>query len=353
MGDDSFLRGAARAFAGPPLALTVVATVVLMIGDAAGVIGIPALLIGCSWIWTYSFLLVRTAAHGQPLPVLAVENANPWHEPRPLLQLVLLAASASLAWWLAGHVGRWAAAGVAAAMVLSLPASVALLAVEGEAMRAVSPIAIVRVAAGLGPRYLAVLGLGAVYGATVVALAKVLPRFVLAAVAQMLLYSLATALGVTLYARRHELGLDAWHTPERDAERDAQRSDRERAAFATELYGLIRARHPEVAWARAREWLAATGRDPAAIRWLRDRALEWGEPRFADRLGEELVARLIALGRRGEALAEVEACWRRGGKFAPIDYRDRDVLEGVARELGRDVAAARLRAERGERRDPA
>lgn len=353
MGADSFLGGAARAFAGPPLLLTVVTTVVLAIGDAAGMLGIPVLLIGGSWVWTYTYLLVSATAHGRPLPVLAIENANPWHEPRPLLQLVLLASAASLAWWLGEHVGRWAAAGVAAATLLSFPASLALLAVEGEPLRAASPVAITRVVVGLGPRYLAVVALGGAYGAITVGLARVLPTIVAVAVGQMLLYSLATALGVALYARRHELGLEAWHTPERDAARDAALADRDRAALATELYGLMRARRPEVAWSRATAWLEAAGRDPAAIRWLRDRALEWDERHFADRLGHELVSRLIALGRRGEALAEVEACWRRGGTFAPIDYRDRDVLEGVARELGRDVACERLRAERGRRHDPA
>lgn len=352
MGDDSFLRGALRAFAGPPLALAAIATVVIAIGDAAGVLGIPVLLIGASWVWTYAYLLVAATAHGLPLPVLAVENANPWHEPRPLLQLVLLAIAAGLAWWLSQHVGTWAAVVVGVATLLAFPASLALLAVEGEAVRAVSPIAIARVAAGLGVRYLGLLALGACYAALVVVLDSALPRIVVIAVGQLLLYSLATALGAALYARRHELGLDAWHAPELDAARDARALERERAALAEELYGLIRARHPDVAWRRATTWLEAGGRDPAALRWLRDRALSWGEQRFADRLGEELVARLIALGRRGEALDELEACWRRGGHYASENYRDRDVLEGVARELRRDATLERLRAERSPGQPP-
>jgi hypothetical protein len=352
MGDDSFLRGAARAFAGSSLALAAVTTVVLAIGDAAGVLGIPVLLIGASWVWTYAYLLVAAAAHGLPLPVLAVENANPWHEPRPLLQLALLAIAASLAWWLANRVGMWAAAAVGVATLVAFPASLALLAIEGEAVRAASPLAIARVAVGLGARYLAVLALGGIYAALLVALAGLLPRIALLAIGQMLLYSLATALGTALYARRHELGLDAWHTPERDAERDAREAERDRAALAAELYGLIRARRPEVAWTRATTWLQAAGRDPAAFRWLHDRALSWGEQRFADRLGDELVSRLVALGRRGEALEEVEACWRRGGHYSPGDYRDRDALEAVARELGRGATLERLRSERGRSHDP-
>jgi hypothetical protein len=351
MRDGSFLRGALQAFASAPLALVAVTTVLLALGRAAGILGIPVLLIVASWVWTYAYLLVVATAHGLPLPVLAVENANPWHEPRPLLQLVLLAVAAGFAWWLDQHLGAWAAIGVGVFALLAFPASLALLAVEGEVLRAASPLAMARVATGLGARYLWLFALGAAYAAALVAAAAVLPALVYWAAAQLLLFSLCTALGASLYARRHELGFDAWLTPERDAERAASIVRREQAALAEELYGLIRARHPEVAWTRATAWLASGGRDPQAYRFLRDRALTWGEDRFADRLGDELVARLIALGRRGEALDEVEACWRRGGRYAPGDYRDRDVLEGVARELRRDAALERLRAERGRARD--
>jgi hypothetical protein len=345
MGDDTLLRGALRAVAGPPLGLIAVATVVFVIGDAAGLLGIPALLIGASWVWTYTYLLVAATAHGLPLPVLAIENANPWHEPRPLLQLALLASAASLASWLAQHVGAWAAAAVGILSLFAFPASLALLAVEGDAVRALSPLAIGRVVAGLGVRYVALLALGAADAALVIAVGAALPHFVAVALGQLLLYSLATALGTALYARRHELGLDAWHGPEHAAARDARAAEHERAAIAAEMYGLIRARHVDVAWARAAAWLAAGGRDPHAVRWLRDRTLSWNEQRFTDRLTEELVVRLIALGRRGEALDEVEACWRRGGNCVPANYRDRDVLEGVARELRRDAALERLKSE--------
>jgi hypothetical protein len=346
MGDESLLRGALRVFSAPPLALTAITTPLVAIGATGGVLGIPVLLIGVSWIWTYAFLLVEASAHGLPLPVLALESANPWHEPRPLLSLALLAATAGLAWWLGQRLGTTAAIGVAAAGLLAFPASLALLAVEGSAVRALWPPALLRVAVGVGVRYAAILGLAACYGALLALLFRTVPAIVLLATAQLLLYSLATALGASLYARRHELGLEAWVAPERAAERDARAAESARAAFATELYGLMRARHPEIAWARAAAWLGEGGRDPASYRWLQQRALGWGETRFADRLGEELVARLIALGRRGEALEEVEACWRRGGRYAPADSRDREALESTARALGRSAAFERLRAER-------
>ncbi|MBS0393684.1 MAG: hypothetical protein JSR54_03615, partial [Proteobacteria bacterium] len=70
--------------------------------------------------------------------------------------------------------------------------------------------------------------------------------------------------------------------------------------------------------------------------------LAWGEARFADRLAEERLVRLVALGRHGEALAELEACWRRGGECLPPDARDRAALASTARTLGRHATLERL-----------
>jgi hypothetical protein len=349
MWHDLIVRGALRPLAGPPLTLVAVTTVLFALAVAAGLIGLPLLLLALSWVWTYAFLLVNAVAHGLPLPVLSVEAANPWHEPRPLLQLLLLAGVASLAGFLGAHLGAWAAIGVGAFALLTLPASLALLAVEGSTARAVWPPALLRVALGLGAHYVLLLALGALYCAVLAAATPRLPPAALFALAQFFLYSLATTLGSALYARRHELGLEAWQAPERDREREQRSADRERAALADAIYGLLRARRPADAWARASAWLEQHGRDPTDLRWLHSRALEWGEARFADRIGDDLVARLVALGRRGEALAEVEACWARGGDVNLPDFRDRDALEAAAREARRDATLARLSAERAAR----
>ncbi|MBS0396064.1 MAG: hypothetical protein JSR54_15705, partial [Proteobacteria bacterium] len=104
MSDEGFLRGAARAFATPPLVLTAAVAVLAPLGVMGGWLGLPLLAILGWWTWIYAFLLVRSTALGQPLPVLAVEHANPLHEPRPLGLLAALALGGSAAWAAAQHV---------------------------------------------------------------------------------------------------------------------------------------------------------------------------------------------------------------------------------------------------------
>ena len=195
-------------------------------------------------------------------------------------------------------------------------------------------------------RYDEIVALGAAYLGLLVVLVRRLSPVPTAAVAQLLLFSLATALGTAVHARRLELGFEPSRSPERDSEHAARREARAHAEVADELFALIRVRRTADAWAAATAWLDRSGRQPDAHRWLRDRALSWGEAAFADSLNDLLVGRLVALGRRGEALEEVESCWRRGGRYAPRDSRDRDALESAARALGRHATLDRLRKER-------
>lgn len=348
-----FVHDALQPLRGPPLWLVGVASPLLALAGLATVMDVPTLLLlGSSmWLalgsclWTYGFLLIEAAAHGLPSPLLTAENINPWHEPRPLLPLLALAAlwGAALA---AG--GPAVAALIPFAVILAalvMPACLALLAVEGSVARAFWPPALLRVAVALGPRYLAVCALGAGYAMLLWFVAGRLPALVVAALGQLALYSVAGALGASLYRRREILGLDAWQSPERTQARAAAVAGKEQDALAATIYGLLRVHRASNAWQLAQQWLDGRDHDPAACRWLRDRALLWKEMRFADRLDAALIARLVALGRLGEAVATLEACWNRGGTLPLLAPGDGEALHAAAARQGHPATVDRLRQE--------
>jgi hypothetical protein len=347
-----------RPLAGPPLLFIAVVSVLLAAAATAGLMGLPLQVLLAAWIWAYAYLLVDYTARGLPPPVFAIEMVNPWHEPRPLLQLIVLLAAASLAGWLAQHGARPAAVAVALVTIASFPASLAVLAIEGDLARAVWPPALIAIARGLGLRYLVVCAIAVGSGCLVIAAAPHVPSVVAYALGQLAAFSVATSLGGALYERRDELGFEAWESPERRAASSEAIAARARDRLVDEVYALLRAREGVAAWDRLHAVLDKPPASPDTYRWFRDRAARWEDRRIADRLNGELVARLLALGRRGEALLEVEAWWRQGGEFHAVTQRDLDVLKSAAAELGRDATRQRLllahaSGEPGEAKKPA
>jgi len=331
-----------RPFAGPPLIFIVVVSGLIAVAAAAGMVGLPLLMILTSWIWTYAYLLVDYTARGLPPPVLSIEMVNPWHEPRPLLQLLVLLIAAGLVAWLDEHGARPVAVAVALVAIASFPASLAVLAIEGDLGRAVWPPALLAIARGLGLRYLLVCAVAIAGGWLVLVVAPHVPSLVAYALGQLATFSIATTLGGALYERRAELGLEAWESPERRAAGVDAAAARVRDRLIDEVYALLRAGEINAAWERLRAALGTPPVAPDNYRWFRDRAARWEDRRIADRLNGELVARLIALGRRGDALLEVERWWRHGGEFRPVTQRDLDMLKSAAAELGRHATQERL-----------
>ena len=331
-----------RPLSGPPLLLTIVVSLLGTMALFAGPFGFALASILAPWVWSYAYLLVDYTARGLPAPVLTIENTAPWHEPRPLVQIVLLAAAGYLVWYLhqgGNDPGAFAAAAIA---LVFFPASLAVLAVEGHVGRALWPPALLAVVHGIGLAYLVLIAIICGIAALVIALAPYLSTLFRLAVAQLGLYAIASCLGGALYERRLELGLEAWQSPEREAAKLDAGEARKRDRAAEGIYVLVRAGNHAAALTSLGVALGAAPTDPETYRWFRDRAASWQDRRIADRLTSELVSRLLILGRRGEALAEVESWWQQNGRFVPRAARDLDVLKSVATELAHPAARERL-----------
>lgn len=335
-------------FHGPPLLMIIVMCALLRLGSAAGLPGLPLIALVASWVWTYAYLLVDYTARGLPPPVLTVEMVNPFHERGPALQALVIVAAAGLVWWLELRGWRAVALTATAAMLALAPASLAVLAVEGSLPRAIWPPALLAVVRGIGLRYLMLVAAGWAAWLLVVRTIGAISPLLWDAVVLSALFTIASLLGGALYDRRDALGLEAWQSPERHAAAQARLTDRERDREVDKIYALVRAREHAAALARVTALLGAPPVDPLTCRWLRDRAANWEDPRIADRLTAELVARLLALGRRGEAVLVVEDWWRHGRPFVAHAARDLDLLERAAIEIGHEASAVRLRRERAE-----
>ena len=299
--------------------VVVVFAILLSIAEKAGFPGIPLALILISWLFKYAYVLFDHVVRGvdEP-PALDINMVNPLNEQRPIAQVIILAAVAALVKLAASALSPVAGAVLAAVALFFFPASVAILGLEGNMLKAVYPVALIRMVAGLGVMYAGVLSLiaGVVLALGVAAqLSLWMP--VQIAVGMFAVLSIFSVLGGALYERRHELGLETWHSPERTAEKERQADEKQSDGVVTEAYGQVRVGAHQNAWALLQSWLASRGHAPEDYLWVRDKVVAWPDARYADRLTQEYVDRLLAAKRDGEALDAVRDRLRVDKAFRP------------------------------------
>ncbi len=334
------LRGAAAA-------LVLVFAVLLLIAAKAGFAGIPLALVLFSWFFKYCYVLFDHTVRGVPeAPALDIEWLNPASEQRPLAQLAIAVLGFLLVRFVDSRLGPAAATTVAALLLFVLPASVAILGLESNPIKAVYPLAWVRLIAGLGAWYFVVIGLIGAVTAAIAALWAWLPLFVLqVAVLMFGILAIFSVLGGALYERRDHLGIEAWHSPERTGERRRAEAHREDLKILDAAHDQIRVGKHQKAWAILEDWLAARGRKPEDYRWLCEQVAPWPDPRYANRMMQEYVARLLVLRRPGEAIDLVTQRLREDPEFRPESAAATLGLARLAARGGARATARRLLAD--------
>jgi hypothetical protein len=154
--------------------------------------------------------------------------------------------------------------------------------------------------------------------------------------------SVFSVLAGALYERRHELGLEAWHAPERKQERAQHEERRQSQRTVDAAYDQMRVGAHSNAWKILQDWL--TTRDHAAedYRWLCERVASWGDARYATRMTEETLERLLILRRNGEALDLLKARLSADPQFRPKTAASTLSLAAIATSGGTKAVARTL-----------
>ena len=270
----------------------------------AGLLGIPAMFLIASWFFKYAYVVFDHTVWGydEP-PALDIEMLNPLNEQRPLAQVVILGLIYLAVKFAASNLGHEAAMVLAALAAFAFPASVAVLGLERNILKAIYPLALARMIRGLGLAYLLVLAVIAGYLVAVgwlLARVSFLPLKV--GVAMFGILSMFSLLGGALYERRVELELETRQSPERTAERAHQEDLAVNQAVITKAYGLARVRSHVDAWRTIEDWLASRGHTIADYHWLCEHTSRWPDPRYVKRLTEDYLERLLTLKQPGQAL---------------------------------------------------
>jgi len=304
---------------GGAAAVVVVFAVGLTLSAKAGFAGIPLAFILLSWFFKYAYVLFDHTVQGfdEP-PTLDIKAMNPIDEQRPLAQLIILGLLFGLMMWVEKKTGTVAEIALGVAAVLLLPASVAILGLEGNILRAANPLVLWRLVRELGSMYALVLAIFASYVIGMVLLSRLdwwLPEEL--ALSLFAILSAFCLLAGALYERRHKLGLETWHSPERKAERARTQEHRDDQRSVDVAYAKVRAGAHTEAWNLLQTWLVSRGHTPEAYEWLCERVAGWSDSRYGVRLTDEYLDRLLKLRRNGELLQVVEQRLRLDPNFRP------------------------------------
>lgn len=323
----------------------------LVLASTGGLLGIPLVFIVLSWFFKYGFALLDSVANGaREPPVLSYEMVNPLNEQRPLA-LAALVGSGLLFW-------KWVVLPRSAALAdafllmgaLVLPAVIAVHAASDDIVEALNPIAWMRLISQTAVGYLIVLLLAVAIGwlcAMTIAPGSTLPHALNLHVPQSIKLAIAmygwlavfALIGALLYEHRLKIGFEPVNSPERQHERTQRELDQARDRLIDRVFAEYRGGNYTNAWQTAMSYAQAQVDITTELIWMYQRARHWPQPQMANRLAQELLPKLLAAKRTGEALDIARERVRAAGNFRLVDGNDLLALAQLAKHAGDRISA--------------
>jgi hypothetical protein len=294
----------------------------LIDGRIPNIMAILGTAILASWFFKYCFALLDAAIRGaaEP-PVMSVEILSPFEEQRPLAQLALIGLGAFGLVATERSFGPLAALAVAGVLLALLPASLAVMGITSNPLRAAWPPALLAVTRTLGRRYAAVWLALALCSGVLYGLWHLTSSFaLLAAGTQLALLEVFAVIGGAVHEERFALGLETETREDRESSRETREHTAARAAMLDASYAKTRLKRLADAWRDIEQWLARHGtpeRGFAEYAALFEATLAWDEPAIADRLTSEYLGWLLRRGESGHALQVLERRLARNPNYRP------------------------------------
>lgn len=336
---------------GGALVLVITFTLGWVIVFQAGITGILLAVLLTSWFFKYCFILLDAVVAGaEEAPVLSAEMVNPVDEQRPLAQALLIAAGG----WLAVESGRliapavgWLTGGV---FLLLLPASIAVLGLSGNPLRAAWLPEQLSVVRGIGRDYAVLLVSIVAVAALVYAVSQAgAPYWLSIAATQLGLLTVFALVGGALHEHRLELGIEFRTARERLAERTERERLSERGRVMDDAYTRFRVGKPLEGWQEIQSWLKLHGHaedltDKLLVEYraVLATAARWDDVRPADRLTDDLVELYFARRETGRALEVVEERLATNPRYRPKNPANTIRLVELAAAAGKRALRRQL-----------
>jgi hypothetical protein len=302
----------------------------------AKLFGIALLFLTLPAYFRFLLYLLEARANGKQAPVPAIEMFNPADNLWTLTPLVHVA------------VGTWAGVQLASANLLVvgviagvailviMPASMAVLAVTHAPLQSLNPVTIANMIRACGSAYFIV-------SATLIAISTCLvllnqagvPLFLInlgASYEMILLFSMT---GAVLQSKNVAMQVEIEDAVERSTEEQKQDLLQERQKVANHAYGFISRGNREGGIAHIREWLEKETELEDAWRWFFEEMLKWENKDPPLFFAQEYLGQLLEWGHEKEAIKLVARCLHENERWRPLEESRNHVTELLIR-YGRD-----------------
>ena len=327
-----------------PLLVVIVFGALLWLSAKASLLGIPLGLLLLTGLFNYTFALFDSVVDGVEPPVLSIEMMNPVSGTRSLVLLAFVIlvffVSQAGAYWF----GPWLAALLSLGAAALLPAMLATQSITGSTLQAVNPRTALGLIARIGSDY--VLLVVAIVALTLIGsfiASTSLPLLLRIAACMYLWLATFCLMGGLIRAHADDIGVEHAWEPETVDTDDGSHQMRARAQLVDRIYAEWRGGSHQNAWQTVMTEIGQ-GDPVRQMEWLYEEIARWPDPRLANRLARELLPRLLAARRNGEALDLVRSRMKTDADFRPVASADLLQLAGLARDAGdRPTARALLR----------
>lgn len=327
----------------------VIASILLTLGVRTLPYGGFMVLIMLTWFLKYGLVLVEHIAwQTEGEPVLSVEMLNPIEQKKSFVLLIVVGELALAGWaatyWL-GQVAGWVIGLFAVAL---LPAVVAIQTGTDSALKGLDPRQWYRVIRWMKFDYVQVLACILLFWVLAIVIlfspfGAPLPLVMKLALLMFGWLSVLSLLAGSVLQRRLS---DPDDSPLDHAEIEVspEEIEKERARKIDGIYGEWRSGAQKNAWQTLMRTVESSEDPVDELRWLLDRIAAWPEPRLAGRVAQELVPRLLAMSRYGEAISVTRQRLAEDPEFRPVTANETLRMVRVSRDGGdRPTARALLR----------
>jgi hypothetical protein len=292
-------------------------------------------------------MMEHVAWDGKEAPVLEIEMLNPIEQTKAGVLLFITGVFFAIFYAAQYWFGKIPGAIVGLVAVGLLPAMAAVQVAKDRALQALDPRDWFHLFRWMKTDYLLVLAAILIYWLAafvlvVTPLGNYVPLFIEVALLMFGWIAVQALLGGAIRERRIS---DPDDSPiERfDMEISAEQIERERERKIDRIYGEWRSGAQKNAWQTLMREAQDSGDPVVELRWMLERIARWDEPRLMNRVAQELVPRLIAISRFGEAITVTRQRLAADPQYRPVTATETLRIVRIARDGGdRPTARALL-----------